>query len=119
MKWIGTTTNTTNNTAIEEPEESKGGGEEETAMKIYGEMSLREFEFWSGARQTAEMCTPEELDQIEEELIDCYPEGIDETQLNDIFWFDSDFIAEILGYEDFNEMYEARHKKPANLGRRI
>ena len=42
---------------------------------------------------------------------DIYPDGIDETQLNDIFWFDDDFMAECLGYNDFETLYTKRHKK--------
>lgn len=77
-------------------------------MKIYSEKSLSDFEFWSGARQTAELLTVEELDSIESTLEEIYPEGIDETHLNDIFWFDDDFIAECLGYDDFETLYTER-----------
>lgn len=77
-------------------------------MKIYIEKSLSDFEFWSGARQTAELLTVEELDSIESTLEEIYPEGIDETQLNDIFWFEDDFIAECLGYDDFETLYTER-----------
>ena len=76
-------------------------------MKITTEISLRDFEFWSGAKYTAEMLTPEELDQIEFAIEDAYDQ-IDETTVNDIFWFDTDWIAELLGYENFEEMYQDR-----------
>lgn len=82
-------------------------------MKIYSETSLRDFEFWSGARQTVELLTDEELDTIESILEDIYPDGIDETTVNDIFWFDDDFIAECLGYEDFETLYKERKKERA------
>ena len=82
-------------------------------MKIYSEKSLSDFEFWSGARQTAELLTVEELDSIEATLEEIYPEGIDETQLNDIFWFEDEFIAECCGYDDFETLYTERHKKEA------
>jgi hypothetical protein len=71
-------------------------------MKIYSETSIQDFEFWSGARDTVKHLTPEELDTIENMLIDIYPEGMDETALNDFFWFDDDTIAEWLGYADFD-----------------
>ena len=33
-------------------------------------------------------------------LIDeCYPEGLTDTQLNDLLWFDSDWILQNLGVE--------------------
>ncbi len=82
-------------------------------MKIYSETILRDFEFWSGARQTAELLTLEELDTIESILEDIYPDGIDETTVNDIFWFEDGFIAECLGYEDFETLYKERKKEGA------
>ena len=73
-------------------------------MKIYTEESLKNFEFWSGAKDTVKYLTDDELDTIEEILEDVYPEGMSETQINDIFWFEDDWIAEILGYNDFEEI---------------
>ena len=66
-------------------------------MKLYSEKSLRNFEFWSGARDTANELTGRELDRIESELESLYPDGMDETDVNDIFWFEQDWIAEMLG----------------------
>ena len=43
-------------------------------MKIYSEKSLSDFEFWGGARDTAELLTVEELDSIEATLEEIYPE---------------------------------------------
>ena len=80
-------------------------------MKIYAEKSLRDFEFWSGAMFTYDALTCDELDQIESVLEELYPEGIDETHLNDLFWFETDWIAEILGYEDW-EALEADRDDP-------
>ena len=75
-------------------------------MKIYKHENLTEFEFWSGAKDTAEYLTDDELDQIEEILDELYPAGMDETELNDLFWFEDDLIAEWLGYESFDEIME-------------
>ena len=75
-------------------------------MKIYKEENLSNFEFWSGAKDTAEYLTDDELDQIEEILDELYPEGMDETELNDLFWFEDDLIAEWLGYDDFEAIME-------------
>ena len=68
-------------------------------MKIYKEESLQNFEFWSGAKANASTLTSEQLDTVEAILTDIYPEGLDETQLNDIFRFDFDQIQEWLGIE--------------------
>lgn len=73
-------------------------------MKICTEQSLIHFDFWAGAKDTVKYLTDEELNTIEAILEDIYPEGIDETTLNDIFWFEDDAIAEWLGYESFEEI---------------
>lgn len=75
-------------------------------MRIYTEQSLKNFDFWSGAKDTVKYLTVEELDTIEEMLEELYPEGMDETEINDFFWFDDDTIAEWLGYNNFEEIME-------------
>ena len=72
-------------------------------MKVYSEINLRDFEFWSGAKSNAETLTSEQLDIIESILEDAYPDGISETQINDFFWFEFDTIREWLGIEDEEE----------------
>ena len=73
-------------------------------MKLYKEESIRNFDFWSGAKDTVKYLTEDELDTIEKMLEELYPEGMDETELNDFFWFEDDTIAEWLGYEDFEAL---------------
>lgn len=73
-------------------------------MKIYEEKSLVDFEFWNGAKNTVKYLTDDELEQIEAILEDAYPDGMKDTQINDIFWFEEDWIAEMLGYEDFEAL---------------
>ena len=73
-------------------------------MKIYKEESLSNFEFWSGAVDTVKYLTDEELDTIEVMLENLNPEGMDETEINDFFWFEDDTIADWLGYEDFEAL---------------
>ena len=67
-------------------------------MKVFKEMSLWEFEGWSGAEETigiiVENDKVEEFEQLIEEL---YSEGIDETNLNDLLRFEDDWIFEALG----------------------
>lgn len=75
-------------------------------MKIYKEESLRNFEFWSGGYDTAKYLTADELDEIEAMLEEMYPEGMSETAINDLFWFEADTIAEWLGYTDFEEIMD-------------
>lgn len=79
-------------------------------MKIYRETTLTDFEFWSGAKCRAEKLTSSELEQITEILEELYPDGIDETTINDLFWFEEDTIAEWLGYNSFEEIYNREEK---------
>ena len=70
-------------------------------MKIYRDESLSNFEFWSGAISNAEEFTLEELDRIGEELeiLDCEGNGYDETQINDLMWFEPEYLASLIGLE--------------------
>lgn len=68
-------------------------------MTIKTEQNLRYFEFWSGAKVNAEMMTCEELDSVENELEALYPEGMTDTEINDLFWFDFDYVCELIGLE--------------------
>ena len=68
-------------------------------MKVYSEINLRNFKFWCGAKDNAETLTSEQLDMVESILEDAYPDGMSDTQINDLFWFDFDAIREWLGIE--------------------
>ena len=76
-------------------------------MKLYSEKSLSYFNFWSGAKDNASELTDSQLDTIESILEDIYPDGMDETSVNDLFWFEFDTVKEWLGMteeeEDINE----------------
>lgn len=75
-------------------------------MKVYSEQSLGDFEFWSGAKDTVKYLTAEQMDTVEAILEDVYPDGMTNTEINDIFWFEEDTIAEWLGYNSFEELME-------------
>lgn len=69
-------------------------------MKIYREGSLSNFEFWSGANANAEEFTLEELDQITAALESFDDgDGYDETQINDLMWFEPEYLASLIGLE--------------------
>lgn len=68
-------------------------------MKIYREESLSSFEFWSGAIANAEEFTLEELDRIGDELEAENPEGMDETEINDLMWFEPAYLASLIGLD--------------------
>lgn len=77
-------------------------------MKITMEMSLYNFEAWDGAVDTLERIKEAGLcDELEEYLEELYPDGISETTLNDILWFDADNVLEALGlFTDDVVVYE-------------
>lgn len=70
-------------------------------MKIYRDENLSNFEFWSGAKANAEEFTIEELDRIGDELeaLDCEGNGYDKTQINDLMWFEPEYLASLIGLE--------------------
>ena len=67
-------------------------------MTITYELDLNSFQAWSGAKDTLDRIQREgkcaELENILEEL---YPDGMTETELNDLLWFDSESVYEWLG----------------------
>ena len=69
-------------------------------MKIYRDESLSSFEFWSGAVANAEEFTLEELDRISEELEAAdNGDGYEERQINDLMWFEPEYLASLIGLE--------------------
>lgn len=73
-------------------------------MKVYYELDLNNFKAWSGAvdilNRIQEENKIEELETILEEL---YPDGMSETELNDLLWFDSESVFEWLGITEETE----------------
>ena len=67
-------------------------------MTMTYELELSSFQAWSGAKDSLDRIQREgkcaELENILEEL---YPDGMTETQLNDLLWFDSESVYEWLG----------------------
>lgn len=69
-------------------------------MIITMEMDLANFEFWSGAKETFKIIKEHnKVDECQAMLEDLYPNGMSDTQLNDLFWFDDDWLFEVLDIE--------------------
>lgn len=69
-------------------------------MKTYNETKLVDFQAWSGAVDTKNTIIDHDKQADFEYLIDeLYPDGLSETQLNDILWFEPEWIFEQLGIE--------------------
>ena len=73
-------------------------------MKIYSETSLENFEAWSGAVDTLDRVREAgKCDELETILEDLYPDGMSETELNDLLWFEPKTVYEWLGIEEEEE----------------
>ena len=67
-------------------------------MTITYELDLERFEAWSGAKETLERIEREgKCEELENVLEELYPDGMTETELNDLLWFDSESVYEWLG----------------------
>jgi len=70
-------------------------------MTITKELDLVNFTFWSGAKQ--HNFTYNELKDIENVLEDLfYDKPASETDINDLFWFEDEYLCECIGL-DYNE----------------
>lgn len=68
-------------------------------MKYTVEESLNNFKFWAGAKENALLFTYDEMEQLDYLLEDCLGEDVSDTTINDLFWFEPEFICELLGLE--------------------
>ena len=74
-------------------------------MRIYTELDLNTFEAWSGAVNTLDRIREEDKTRdLEAILEDLYPDGMSETTLNDLLWFESDTVFEWLGIKTDEEL---------------
>ena len=65
-------------------------------MKVYKEVSLWNFEAWLGGEDRLNVLREkgkDVCDEVESFINEVFPDGLDETTLNDYLWFDveSDF----------------------------
>lgn len=67
-------------------------------MKIISQTTLRNFKAWSGAEDTLKTILDSGQDEQFDSMIqELYPDGLTETELNDILWFEDEWIFEQLG----------------------
>ena len=81
-------------------------------MTMTIEKKLRDFTFWGGAATNAAKLTPEELDQLEdqlEEIGDEKEEPWSTTEINDFMWFQFEDACEWIGLTEEEVM--AREKE--------
>lgn len=89
-------------TSIKESRNRKAQRLQET--KISYDLLDGTYKPWSGAVDTWETIEEEGLlDELDSLLEDIYPDGLSETELNDLLWFDKDWVFEQLGISDGEE----------------
>ena len=85
-------------------------------MTVVKEYDFESFEPWSGAVDTWERIKNEgKLTDLEFIIQDLYPDGIEETKLNDILWFDDEWVFESLGIRSYDKIKEELNEKKAEL----
>lgn len=87
-------------------------------MKYTFEKDLQDFQFWAGAEYTASKLTAEDFETIEKIPEYLFLEGNlpEETSINDFFRFETDVIAQWLGYNDWEDLVEKRESNEAREG---
>ena len=69
-------------------------------MAFFVKTSINNYQPWSGAKDTWETVKDNnKVEALESLLEDLYPDGLEEGELNDLLWFESDWIFESLGIE--------------------
>ena len=73
-------------------------------MKIITETTFKDFNAWYGAKKTKKIILDAGLEKKIEGLIEkWYPEGITDTKLNLMLWYDADKIFKALGIKKMEE----------------
>lgn len=67
-------------------------------MTVRYNVSVRSFSFWGDAINTRCVLSDEQCDMVEMVLRNEYGDAISACTLNDIFEYDRDYIANIVGY---------------------
>ena len=89
-------------------------------MTITYELDLNSFEAWSGAKETLERIQREgKCEELENVLEELYPDGMTETELNDLLWFDSESVYEWLGIRSESQIKEEIEEAEAELEEKL
>lgn len=75
-------------------------------LRYIVEESIQNFKFWSGGKDHADMLTHDELNTVEDFITESYCEDPTDTAINDLFWFDFDFLWEsVLSHSIIDDHY--------------
>ena len=76
-------------------------------MKIIQEIGIASFNAWSGARDTKAIIEKNNKEsQFDSMIEELYPDGLTDTELNDLLWFEDEWIFESLGICEDEEIEE-------------
>lgn len=85
-------------------------------MTVSYELDLNTFKAWSGAVSTLERIQREgKCEALEATLEELYPDGMTETELNDLLWFDSDSVFEWVGLRTETQINDEIQEKKDRL----
>lgn len=74
-------------------------------MTITYELDLNSFKAWSGAIDTLDRIKREgKCEELESILENTYPDGMTETELNDLLWFEADEVYSWVGLRTESEI---------------
>ena len=68
------------------------------------EKPLSQFEFWSGAKERTDHLTIEQLDRLDNLMPEVLGENPTDAAINNLFWFEEDYIAQLLGFNSFEAL---------------
>lgn len=69
-------------------------------MRYIVDEDLSRFPFWGQAKDVADNFSNEEMDRLDDIISEMYSEeDPTDTQINDLFAYDSDYLKELLGYK--------------------
>ena len=76
-------------------------------MKIITDQSFERFQAWSGGKDTQERIIEEgKAEAFEAQIEELYPDGLTDTELNDLLWFDREQVFEWLRITEDEEETE-------------
>ncbi len=101
---------------VEDKKQEKPSIEE--SLKLISDIS--DYTPWSGAVDFyEEIVNADKLDELEFILEDIYPDGLTMTELNDLLWFEQDWVREMIGLEledSDNEEDDEDLEEDTNIG---
>lgn len=74
-------------------------------IKVYKEMNLTDINWSRGAQIVYDLFTEDEIEKLQELLEDSYPDGIEATELDDLFEHEPEQLIDLLGISDSYETF--------------